>query len=180
MKRKLFFLLMGCGLAITISSCHKDHNVTPSDPNTGFTFSVAGDQVGRPGVNIVFINAAEHDKFNATAPSAKGTAYQAEIQANLMKLNPNYTANYLGLTAAQFSGVLATDVLNVSTTGKTTYNDGTNILTGRQLGDDVIDDSFKLIWGGPNGTSNPGLVSDHVDHNDKAFLSTFPYEAAPW
>jgi hypothetical protein len=180
MKKNLYILLTSCALVLTISACHKDHNVALSDPNTGATFSVAGDQVGRPGVNIVFIGAEQHDKFNATAPSAQGAAYQATIQSSLLRLNPGYTTNYLGLTAAQFSGVLATDVLNVSTTGTTTYNDGTNILTGRQLGDDVIDASFKLIWGGPDGKANPGLVSDHVDHNDKPFLSTFPYEAAPW
>ncbi|WP_255369921.1 DUF4331 family protein [Mucilaginibacter sp. OK283] len=93
-----------------------------------------------------------------------------------MALNPGFTTNAAGLSAAAFSQTLATDVLNVSTAGTTSY--GT--FTGRGLADDVIDASFKLIWGGPNGTSNPGLVSDHVDHNDKPFLGTFPYEAAPW
>jgi len=76
--------------------------------------------------------------------------------------------------------VLATDVLNVSTTGTTTYYDGTNVLTGRKLDDDVIDVSLILIFGGPSGTANPQLTSDHVDHNDKAFLTSFPYEASPW
>lgn len=176
MKKKLYFLLSGCALVLTISACHKDHNVVPSDPNTGAAFSTAGDQVGRPGVNIVFINAADHDKFNATAPSAQGAAYKAQIQSRLMALNPRFTTNAAGLNAAMFSQTLATDVLNVSTTGTTSY--GT--FTGRGLADDVIDASFTLIWGGPDGNSNPGLVSDHVDRNDKPFLSTFPYEAAPW
>ncbi|PZP47598.1 MAG: hypothetical protein DI598_10830 [Pseudopedobacter saltans] len=53
-------------------------------------------------------------------------------------------------------------------------------LTGRNLTDDVIDDNFTLIFGGPNGTAKPGLTSDHVDHNDKDFSNTFPYEASPW
>jgi hypothetical protein len=176
MKKKLYFLMSGCALLLSISACHKDHNVAPSDPNTGATFSTAGDQVGRPGVNIVFINAAQQDKFNATAPSAQGAAYQSTIQSRLMALNPGFTTNAAGLSATAFSQTLATDVLNVSTAGTTSY--GT--FTGRGLADDVIDASFKLIWGGPDGNSNPGLVSDHVDHNDKPFLSTFPYEAAPW
>ena len=27
---------------------------------------------------------------------------------------------------------------------------------------------------------NPGLTSDHVDANDKAFSASFPYLATPW
>ena len=76
-------------------------------------------------------------------------------------------------------GVLSTDVLNASTTGKTTFYDGTNVLTGRALADDVIDVELTLIFGGPAGTANPGLTSDHVDHNDVPFLTEFPYLAQP-
>ena len=75
---------------------------------------------------------------------------------------------------------MATDVLNVSTTTTTTFYDGTNVLTGRALADDVIDVELILIFGGPNNADNPGLTSDHVDANDKAFLSSFPYLASPW
>ncbi|MFM2362548.1 MAG: hypothetical protein RLZZ316_1450, partial [Bacteroidota bacterium] len=57
--------------------------------------------------------------------------------------------------------------------------DGTNVLTGRALADDVIDISLLLIFGGPSGTSNPGLTKDNVAANDKAFLSSFPYLATP-
>ena len=46
--------------------------------------------------------------------------------------------------------------------------------------DDVIDTELLLIFGGSAGTSNPGLTSDKVGSNDKAFLSVFPYLAAPW
>ena len=96
-----------------------------------------------------------------------------------MALNPGYSTNALGQTAAQFSGLLATDVLNVSTNGKTTFFDGTNVLTGRALADDVIDVELLLMFGGPMGSSNPGLTSDRVSANDKAFLTTFPYLATP-
>ena len=166
-------------IGTSLQSCNSDDD-QPADPNTGSEYAIVGDQSARPGVNIVFISAADHDKFNATVPSAMGTAFQPQLQARLLSLNPDYTKNFLGLDAATFSGVLATDVLSVSTTGTTTYYDGTNVLTGRKLEDDVIDFSFKLIFGGENGTSNPSLISDHVDKNDKTFLSTFPYEAAPW
>jgi hypothetical protein len=98
----------------------------------------------------------------------------------LLALNPAYTTNALTLTADQFTGVLATDVLGVATTGKTTFFDGTNVLTGRALADDVIDTELLLIFGGPQGADNPQLTSDHVDANDKAFTVAFPYMGAAW
>jgi len=185
MKNKLYTIIGLIALTATLGACKKSSdNTTPTvatDPNLGVTFSVAGDQVGRPGIATVFIAAADKDNFNATLPSVMSAAYLTKIQNQLQAYNGNaYVSNILGLNAAAFSGVLATDVLNVSTTGTTTYYDGTNVLTGRKLTDDVIDVSLTLIFGGATGASNPGLTSDHVNANDKAFLSVFPYEANPW
>jgi hypothetical protein len=176
MKINLVYIL---GLAvIVLSSCDKDQ--TPSgDPNKGVTFAVAGDQAARPGIATVFVSAGDKDKFNVTVPSAMSAAFQSKFQARLLALNPAYTTNALGQTAAQFTGLLATDVLNVSTTAKTTFFDGTNVLTGRALADDVIDVELLLIFGGPAGNLNPGLTSDNVSANDKMFSSTFPYLASP-
>jgi len=137
------------------------------------------DQAARPAINTVFISAADKDKFNQTPPATMAAAFGPEMKSNMLALNPGYTTNLLGLTADQFIGVLSTDVLNVSTMGKTTFYDGTNVLTGRTLGDDVIDVELTLLFGGPNGTANPGLTSDHVNSNDVAFLSEFPYLAQP-
>ena len=183
MKKILYPILTLCTLAVILTACHKESKVTPvtTDPNTGKVFAVAGDQVGRPGIATVFVAAADKDNFNATIPSAMGALYQPKFETHLQAYNSGaFTTNILGLTASQFTGVLATDVLNVSTTGKTTYYDGTNVLTGRALTDDVIDVSLTLVFGGPTGASNPTLTSDHVNGNDKPFLASFPYEAAPW
>jgi hypothetical protein len=103
-------------------------------------------------------------------------------------LNPGYTTNALKdaggmniFTASLFTTVLATDVLNVSTTGATQFfTSPTVYLTGRGLSDDVIDNELTLIFGGPTGGSNPTLTSDNVNANDKAFLAAFPYMAAPF
>jgi hypothetical protein len=135
--------------------------------------------MGRPAINTVFISPADKDKFNETVPTKMPAIFGAEMKANMLALNPGYSTNLLGLTADQFIGVLSTDVLNASTTGKTTFYDGTNVLTGRALGDDVIDVELTLLFGGPNGSANPGLTSDHVDHNDVPFLTEFPYLASP-
>lgn len=138
------------------------------------------DQMGRPAINTVFVSSDNKDSFNTTTPSAMGAAYQSSFQSRLLALNPQYSTNLLTLDAATFTTVLATDVLNVSTTAPTTFYDGTNVLTGRALADDVIDVELILIFGGPDATEKPGLTSDNVGANDKAFLSTFPYLASPW
>lgn len=139
------------------------------------------DQMARPAINTVFVTAAaDKDAFNTTVPAIQNAAFQSKFQARLLALNPGYTTNALGQNAATFTGLLATDVLNVSTTGTTTFFDGTNVLTGRKLDDDVIDVELLLLFGGPTGASNPGLTKDNVNSNDKAFSASFPYLASPW
>jgi hypothetical protein len=140
------------------------------------------DQMARPAINTVFVDAAAKDSFNTTPPSIMASRFANKFKARLLALNAAYTTNALGQSADALSGLLVTDVLNVSTTGTTTFYNGVpaNTLSGRALADDVIDVELLLIFGGPAGTSNPGLTSDHVNANDKAFLSTFPYLAAPF
>ena len=97
--------------------------------------------------------------------------------------NPLYVGNILVPSdpgGAAFMSLLATDELGVSKSGITSFYNGTQVLTGRALNDDVIDVELILVFGGPTGASNPGLTSDHVNANDKTFLSTFPYLAEPW
>lgn len=138
---------------------------------------VQGDQMARPAINTVFVGTARKDEFNTTAPSAMNAAFYNDFVNKLTSFG--YTTNILGLDKNTFASVLVTDVLNASTTGVTSFYNGTQVLTGRALADDVIDVELTLIFGGATGASNPGLTSDHVDENDKAFLSSFPYMASP-
>jgi hypothetical protein len=172
--------------SLLIASCNKNDNPPADTFDTSGTFT-QNDQMARPAINTVFNAAADKNTFNTTIPSAMGAIFQPKFLTNLVALdaalgtaNPaytHYTTNALGWSPTTLTTNLATDVLNVSTTGATSL--GT--LTGRKLDDDVIDIELKyLIFGGPTSLSNPQLISDHVDNNDKAFLSTFPYEAAPW
>lgn len=158
-------------------SCNDDDMNNSPDFSGTYTQQ---DQMGRPAINTVFVSSSNKDVFNVTTPSNMGANFQAAFQTQLLALNPGYTTNALGLDASTFTTVLATDVLNVSTTGTTTFFDGTNVLTGRRLADDVIDVELLLIFGGPDGTANAGLTSDNVSSNDKPFLTTFPYLASPW
>lgn len=161
--------------SIVLLSCKKDDKDNAPD-----VFFEQQDQKARPAINTVFVLSGEKDQFNVTTPSAMNAAFQAKFQARLLALNPGYTTNALGQSAQALTTLLATDVLNVSTNGVTTFFDGTNVLTGRALADDVIDTELLLLFGGPTGASNPGLTKDNVNANDKPFLPGFPYMASPW
>ena len=137
------------------------------------------DQFARPAINTVFVSAADKDAFNMTAPAQQGAAFADKFEDKLLALNPGYTTNLLGLDAMTFTSVLATDVLTVSLEDPTTFYDGTHVLTGRKLDDDVITVELILLFGGPDASSNPGLTDDHVDANDKTFSGSFPFLASP-
>jgi hypothetical protein len=173
-KHKLIFSVLVVTLGLV--ACSKNNNPNPAPT----VYYQQADQVGRPAINTVFIPASGKDSFNTTIPTQIPGLFTNDMQTSLLTLNPGYTTNILGLTAAQFIGVLSTDELNAATVGVTSFYNGTQVLTGRTLSDDVIDVELTLVFGGPQGTQNPGLTSDHVDANDKPFLSTFPYEASPW
>ena len=163
-------------MGIVLTSCDKKD--TPADNfDTSGTY-VQADQMARPAINTVFVNAARKNEFNTTVPSAMNAAFNAQFQSVLT--NFGYSTNILGLDKATFATVLATDVLNVKMNGTTTFYDGTNVLTGRTPGDDVIDTELTLIFGGASGSDNPTLTKDNVNGNDKPFLTTFPYLAAPF
>jgi hypothetical protein len=173
-------------VSMTAFNCSDDDDNNIVDPSgSDFTGTYAQeDQMGRPAVNTVFVSSGMKDAFNTTIPSEQSAAFQSMFQTNLEGLSPAYNtptdANALTLTSAQFTGLLATDVLNVSLDGTTTFYDGTNVLTGRALADDVITVELLLIFGGEDFSENPGLSNDNVDANDKAFLTSFPYLATPW
>ncbi|RYY85180.1 MAG: DUF4331 domain-containing protein [Chitinophagaceae bacterium] len=170
-----------CGLlALAVAgtvSCKKKDEAAPADTfDTSGTF-VQKDQNGRPGISTVFIGASQKEQFNTTVPSALSAAFRQTIFDKLTAFG--YTQNALGQDKNTFAGLLSNDVLNAKLSGPTTFFDGTNVLTGRKPDDDVIDVELLLIFGGPMGTSNPGLTKDNVNSNDKAFAATFPYLATP-
>ena len=190
LKFKIITLSFICASSFFVSCDNKDSITTDTNSETpvlarkGKKFKgtfVQQDQMARPAINTVFIGSgAPKDAFNASIPSAMGASYQGIFQSRLLALNPGYTANALGQTASELTGLLSTDVLNVSKVAPTTFFDGTNVLTGRKPADDVIDVELLLIFGGPTGASNSGLTSDHVNANDKNFATSFPYLASPW
>lgn len=172
-------------LSFLLMSCNNNDDDTMIAIQTDFSGTFAQkDQMGRPAVNTVFVSSTSKDAFNTTIPSEQGAIFQSMFEANLTGLSPAYAnqgdKNALGLDAATFTGLLATDVLTVSLDGTTTFYDGTNVLTGRALADDVITVELLLIFGGEDFTENPTLSNDNVDANDKDFSTSFPYLASPW
>lgn len=152
---------------------------------TGFDgIFVQEDRVGKPAINTALILPNRKEAFNLTVTEELQSRFSTEIEGRIVALSPAYNVdadtNALGLTAQALAGVLANDVLTVSLTNPTTFFDGTNVLTGRNLNDDVIDTALLLIFGGEDGTENPGLSKDNVNSNDRAFRSDFPYLPRPW
>ena len=183
MKTIKILMLAALVSAVSFNCSSDDDTIAGPNSPTGPDFTgvyTQEDQMARPAINTVFVSASSKDMFNTTAPSQQGTGFQAAFESKLLALNAGYTTNALGLDAPTFTGILATDVLTVSLDGTTTFFDGTNVLTGRALADDVISTELLLIFGGPMGTDNPGLTDDNVDGNDKPFLTSFPYLASPW
>lgn len=181
---KIKILVIALAVSLFAFNCSKDDDDKMNmEPDFSGTYSQE-DQMGRPAVNTVFVSSGSKDMFNVTTPSGQNAAFQSMFQANLQALSPAFAnpgdKNALGLDAAAFTGVLATDVLNVSLDGPTTFYDGTNVLTGRNLSDDVITVELLLIFGGEDFSENPTLSNDNVDANDKPFLASFPYLASPW
>ncbi|MEO0527322.1 MAG: hypothetical protein AAFZ89_08855 [Bacteroidota bacterium] len=196
--------MMGIDFSGTFSQV--DHMGRP-----GINTTLSFDMEGQPSVK---------DAHNVTIPSEMAAAFQVGFEARLEQYHDvyagllgldasavNYESNILGLDAATLTAALAADALEVAPNAPTTYFDpGTDMdgdgrilvpdgdevaLTGRTLGDDIIDVSLILFFGGMEGTrfsgqdldddgmaDLPRLTSDGVSVTAE-FTDTFPYIGAP-
>lgn len=141
------------------------------------------DQMGRPGVNLLFNAGSFQDSLNVTLPYTMQNKFQQRFENRIKALDTTYTTNVLGLNAEAMAAIFSRDVLWVSENGPTTYYNGSTIMTGRALGEDVMDANLLWIFGGADGSKNnssPLLISDGVPNNDANFLNSFPYLAPPF
>lgn len=120
------------------------------------------DRFGLPAIATVFIPTAMKTAYNQAAPAGDVATFKDEVVAVLVAFG--YTAG----AADALASALLPDIQPIDVTS------GAGFLNGRKLADDAITAELGLIFG-----SNAALNDDHVDANDKAFLSTFPYLAAP-
>lgn len=162
------------------------------------------DIMGRPAINTFFGGSdSVKNNFNTTTVSGRANYpdidFQGSFEASLenifdvyaeaLNMDPadlNYETNILNLDAFQYSNLMANfDALQVAPDGATTYYDGTNVLTGRNLSDDTIDFTLILWFGGTTGTrfdgtnGTPQMTFDGVDSGDRDFTLPFPYMETP-
>jgi hypothetical protein len=141
--------------------------------------------LGNPLVSEVTIAKANHNTYNRTQPY--NTAMFLPQTAQFV----TQVAGRPDALAATLGSVLYPDVLVVDSS-KDPASAGwlswalANGWGGRRLTDDVVDIGLIAIFSSllsPTGAScAPGqlpLCTDNVPANDKAFLGTFPYLAAP-
>lgn len=192
-------------LVATVASCSNDDDnvIVVGDDDGGMVtayFSgtfVQQDQMGRPGINTVLSGStAIKNDFNVTIPSEQGAIFQPLFLDQAVALHAafgaSYETNILGLDATTLTTILASDVLQVAPNAPTSYFDGTNVLTGRNLSDDVIDISLILLFGGTTGdrfngqdldgdgvADLPILVTDNVSGDGETPSSSFPYLETP-
>jgi Domain of unknown function (DUF4331) len=142
------------------------------------------DRMGRPAINTVFnITDGQKDLANVSSPADDRSEMLARTKTvlgafdNVLQVNslPNYTAAQIDAIAK----VLLPDELTykVGDTHGFAYFVGApslaNLrLNGRRPVDDVINAEFALV-------TDFNITSDGVNANDKTFLSSFPYLAAP-
>jgi hypothetical protein len=162
-------------------------------------------RLGNPLVNEVVIPLGKKDQFNRTSPDRDAELYgqfvvKPELAAVLNALfdvgapEDDRTDLVQGLLQGipglnQHRGIKgppAVDTLkiNLGVPPAATESrfgviggDTAGFPNGRRLGDDVVDIEVQLVAGFLKGNKVP--LGDGVDQNDKAFMSAFPYLAAP-
>ncbi len=165
---------------ITASIMNEDHEWSHNGP--------VYEQVeflGNPLVSEVTIVKANHDRYNRTQPyNTAEFGAQSLAFINTFRPNQPVVANTLG-------AVLYPDMLivessrNPATAGWLSWALA-NGWGGRKLSDDVVDAALSAVFGkvvSPDGAycdnGQLPLCTDNVPANDKAFLTRFPYMAAP-
>ena len=167
-------LTAGVVVAMALAGCEDD----PFDPADGPDVEVVlmgqaarfqyqqVDRMGIPGLNTVFnhpsgIAGFDKKEYNRVTPAGDVAAYTNQFVTVLTAVG---NADPAGTAALLLPDELPVD-LGASVTSFAT-------LTGRALADDAVDVALAVTVG------IAALHSDHVDANDTAFRTTFPYVAA--
>lgn len=179
-------LLKGTGNSVKIwattsrSSSTKRSNKDATDDKNAPTF-VQIERMGLPTVNVVLTlpnsfpasgaaltagqnqqNSDLKDRFNKSAPGDDLENFKADVVKRLTELSGD--AAYANTTVEK----ILPDTLTLDLTSAT----APGFLNGRRPQDDVIDAVLNLVTKG-------GATTDNLPANDKAFLTDFPFFAAP-
>ena len=178
--RHLHMTRIGLVLLATwsLAGCSDDDGITTNGSERVYT---QVERLGNPLVSEVTFMKRDHGFHNTTGPSTDVQhGFRAKIEAFVTGV-AGRDAN----VATTLSTVLIPDMLIVQTDrGHNTAGWLTWALAdgygGRRLTDDVVDAGLMAIFGPLLSPSNvsPGLSTDNVNANDRAFLPAFPYLAA--
>ena len=129
------------------------------------------ERMARPAINTVFNNTkAEKEAANRLRPTDDRAFDHSNVIDTLDAighvLDVNHRPRYTAAQEEAIANVLLPDVLTFK------VGDASGFLNGRRPANDVIDAELSLL-------SNGQYTSDGVNANDKAFLTVFPYLAAP-
>jgi hypothetical protein len=168
-------------LVLSAAGC-SDDNVTATtntvDPNRVYNQI---ERLGNPLVSEVFLEKRDHGFHNSGMPATDVANFKAKLEAFVRNVAGRNT-----MVQTTLSSVLLPDMLIVQTDKPQTSAGWltwalANGYGGRTLRDDVVDAGLAALFGTLLSPANatPALASQHVPGNDKAFLTTFPYLAAP-
>lgn len=176
--RTLLAALAQLGLGFGAGACDNAEAIGPD-------FDRVYDQIerlGNPLVSEVMFAKRNHGFHNTTSPGTDVANFKTELEAFVTTVAGRPSA-----VATTLSSVLLPDMLIVqtdkagSTAGWLTWAllPPPGGYGGRKLSDDVVDAGLSAIFGSLLSSSNvsPGLATDNVNSNDKAFGTTFPYLA---
>ncbi len=178
-------------LALTTAGCADDPSQDVTGPSLNRTAAANGgrvyDQVeflGNPLVSEVTIVKANHDRYNRTQPynTAEFLPQTAAFVTSFGR--PLSLAQTLG--SVLYPDMLIVDSSkNPATAGWLSWALASG-WGGRKLTDDVVDVGLTAIFstlleaeGAKCAPFELPLCTDNVDANDKAFMGSFPYLAAP-
>ena len=189
----LLALVLATGCNDNGSTAMGPADLAKSDGN-GAKIYDQGEFLVNPLVSEVTIVKANHDAYNRTMPYAP-TAFRQETEQFIVGVAGRplaYAQTVAGVLYAQSDMLIVDSSKPASTAGWLTWAlgpayDGKNPgWGGRKLADDVVDIGLVAIFSSllsPAGAScapfQLPLCTDNVPANDKPFLGTFPYLAAP-
>jgi len=138
------------------------------------------DRMAIPAINTALIPSAQKDAFNAANPINDAASYRATATTTINALRgavdklfgvsfPQDGGPLGPLSADQVGAALIPDIVTID------FSKAVQFPNGRRLQDDVIDAALGVVL---NRGDAKG-VSDAVNANDKAFLTSFPYLAEP-
>jgi hypothetical protein len=167
-------------IAVFATACSDDDDDITGPTNNREFLQI--ERLGNPLVSEVFFLKRDHGLHNTSIPSTDvSNGFKTKIETFIRDVAGRNTT-----VQTTVSSVLVPDMLlvypnrNPSTSGWLGWALA-NGWGGRNLADDVVDAGLAAVFGTLLNGSNtsPGLSTDNVSANDKAFSTTFPYLAPP-